>query len=239
MRSRAALACLAVVASIALVPGCSTRPTAPSRASGLLPVPNVGEPVADSPVHALDRFQWSLEHLNLAEFGTVLSGDFSFRCTPRDSAGTSVDRPALREDLLGIMRHVFETGSPSVPKAASIELTWLSDRVALPDPRPGMDPAFHRVIQTGLALHEVAGDGALDVEDVIAFSFVRGDSAVLPADLIERGVHPDAATWYIENMTAQIAPLGAALRPQAARAAATPASSRNWCDWLGLYEMAP
>jgi hypothetical protein len=187
----------------------------------------------------LDRFQWSLEHLDLAEFSTVLSGDFSFHCSPRDSAGNNFDRPALREDLLGIMHHVFETGGASAPKATSIELTWLSDRVALPDPRPGMDPAFHRVIQTGLLLHEVAGDGAIDVRDVIAFSFVRGDSVVLPADLVERGARPDAAAWYIENMTAQVAPLGAALRPQAARAAAAPSSSRNWCDWLGLYETAP
>jgi hypothetical protein len=237
VRSHAALVCLIVLASIAILPGCSARPTAPSRASSLLPGPNVREPVADSPVHALDRLEWSLEHLDLAEFSTVLSGDFSFRCTPRDSAGNNFDHPALREDLLGIMDHVFETGSALAPRATSIELTWFSDRVALPDPRPGMDPAFHRVIQTGLLLREVTGEGAIDVRDVIAFSFVRGDSVVLPADLVERGVHPDAAAWYIDSMTAQVAPLGAALRPQAARAA--PTSSRDWCDWLALYETAP
>jgi hypothetical protein len=253
MRSHPATSLALALATIVILPGCATRPTAPSRESSLLAVPVTGVPAMDSPAHVLDRFQWSMEHRNLVEFATLTSADFRLSCNPRDSAGNNFDQRVGREDLLAILGRAFETGTATTPKASSIAVTW-SAWVDVPDPRVGMDPAFHRLIRTQLTLHVVSGGDAIDVADVVDFSFVRGDSAVIPSDLVEGGARADAATWYIDLMgvgpvsagtAAQVPPVRSAsagtpppmedARPQPGPNAAR-GLTIGWCDWLSRYQ---
>lgn len=154
-------------------------------------------PTPDSPVAAVRLLEWAWNHENCGVVQGLLTDDFQFVFHPGDSAGNAYrDVPWGREDEIAASCHLFS-------EARSIRLSFDRDLVDLPDNRPGKNPGFHRLIHTGVRVIAVipgsSGDQVHEVTGSAAFYAVRGDSAVLPPDLVARGFGPDPGRWYLER----------------------------------------
>jgi len=221
-----------VAAAIALVTlaGCAqhTTPTRPS-----LPAP---PPAPNSPVAAVRLFQWAWDQRNDDRLAEVLPGEFRFVSVSGDSAGNPFRDPALdfdRDEMWLATHHLFKGGG-NEPAAFSIALDLDRTLGALPDDRPGRHPRWHRVVDTSVDLTVLTVAGEYRVHGGARFYAVRGDSAVIPADLVARGFTPDSARWYVDRVED-----GTGVSPAAATGArparALPTHTTTWGQILALY----
>src|SRR5206468_624850 len=112
----------------------------------------------------------------------------------------AVDNPPIdRVTEIEIARHLFVDGSATEPRAKRITLEYGSSLIAIPDTRPGKIAPWHQQITTPVILRAELVDGTWDVEGNVTFYLVRGDSALIPKDLQERGFGPNQGHWYIER----------------------------------------
>ena len=230
MRSASVRALLLATAALCLA-GCSserhvTRPR---------PAP----PPADSPSNAVRLFEWGWNRRNLDAFHDVLAKDFRFVFSPADSAGNGFqDHPFDRDTMLLVLQHLF-VGGGTQPPATRIALNFDPVLYPLPDSRPGRDPEWHKEIVTRVDLTIKIGDELeYRIMGTARFFVVRGDSAVIPADLVAEGVGPDPRRWYIQQWNDETLSGGAAIL-RALPAVPGPASQTTWGDVLVLYRPVP
>jgi hypothetical protein len=223
-----------VAVVVLLLPGCSTE----HHVTGPLPMRPPAPPVppaANSPSNAIRLFERGWNHRDLGAFRDVLAGDFAFVFALGDSTGNPFrDDPIGREALLGCLEHLF-TGGGSMPPADSILLAFDPTLHPLPDSRPGKDPAWHKEILTSVDLTIMTGGVAeYRIRGDARFFVVRGDSAVIPADLAAKGVRPDPARWYIDRWNDETLREGGSLL-RALPAMPQPVRSTTWGSVLALY----
>jgi len=221
-------ATLVATALVALA-GCSERHgvTGPD---GLLPPPP--DPV--SPQAVVRLFEWSWNYRSLDHLAETLSGDFRFVFAQGDSAGNQFrDHSMDRQQLLDCAGHLF-FGSATEPPATSIVLHFDPTLRPVDDSRPGRNPRWHKEIVTSVDLDVRTELKGYRITGYARFFVVRGDSALIPPDLVARGFHPDATRWYIQqwNDETLVVPTGV---PRAPAARALPANHVTWGKLLALY----
>jgi hypothetical protein len=230
VRSASFRAAFVGVVALALS-GCSIE----HHVTGPLPV---RAPLPNSPSNAIRLFEWGWNRRDLGAFRKVLAGDFRFVFALGDSAGGQFhDDPIGRTEMLGILEHLF-VGGGSVPPATSIVLAFDPTLLPLPDSRPGLDPEWHREIVTSVDLTIKTEAGAeYHIEGNARFFVVRGDSAVIPADLAAKGIGHHSTRWYIQQWNDETLQGGTLLR--ARPALPQPARNTTWGDILALYYPVP
>jgi hypothetical protein len=92
---------------------------------------------------------------------------------------------------------MFRTGTLSEPPATSITVTFVDTPTDSADPRPGMNPKWHRLITVNASVRVFFQDGGFEFAGPLRFFVVRGDSAQIPADLLAAGVRPASARWWL------------------------------------------
>ncbi len=193
---------LCVVATCGLVLASCFNPFSP-RVS-LERVASVPAPSPTSPANLVKLFAWCWVNRDPAMYAEVFTDDYRFVFAPNDSAGNPFrDQPWLREDEMSMAQHLF-VGGTDRPPASSIVVNMDNNLIALPDPRPGKDFRVHRSIRASVDVKVTitSADGTPDVQPISGralFYLVRGDSAVIPAELIKLGFKPDSTRWWIER----------------------------------------
>ena len=183
--------------ALALLAGCY-NPFIPKLA------PNVGvaevAPTPNSPRGLLDLFAWCWNNRAYDEYTEIFTDDFEFQFAQGDSAGNVfTDRGLFRQDELDTARHLFIEGTAGNPPAQKIVLTFDRTFIPEPDSRPGKTFPIHQEIKRNVVLSIDTGDQAFRITGAARFFVVRGDSAKIPPDLVQRGFKPDANRWYIER----------------------------------------
>ncbi len=233
--------------------GCSKTGTGFDFARFLRPweAPPNPAPTPDSPAAALRLFEWSYNNKSLARYLELFARDYRFFFSPLDSAGAMYrDTAWVRDDELISTTHLFVGGSADQPPASSIRLVLDRNFFVAPDPRSiSWDPQgrWHKNIRTQIVLNIQTTDGsAIDISGAADFYLVRGDSAVIPADLVARGFRPDSTRWWIgrwDDETAQAEPTpdrsrggeGTDVAGRPPVLAAQPSSSKTWGRVKVLY----
>jgi hypothetical protein len=166
--------------------------------------PNVGvsevAPSPTSPRGLLDLFSWCYNNRAYDEYTEIFTDDFQFQFSAADTTGQVFgDRGLFRQDELDTARHLFIEGTANEPPAQKIVLSF--DRTFLPEPdsRPGKTYPVHQEIKRNVVLSIDTGDQAFRITGAARFFVVRGDSAKIPEDLVQRGFRPDKNRWYIER----------------------------------------
>jgi hypothetical protein len=191
------LALAALVATAALSAGCFNpfQPLVSSRTTHVEP-----PPAPTGPREVVLLFKWCWENRDITNYREIFTDDYRFAFALTDSAGNFYrTTPWTREDELTSAQNLFVGGSATEPAASSITLIFDGDLVALPDYRDGKTAAVHQYIQiSNLTLTVNRTDGsAYRVTGGAAFFLVRGDSAVIPQELKDRGFGPDKNRWYM------------------------------------------
>lgn len=193
-------------------------------------------PVPNSPQNVLRLFEWCWDHRAIQEYREIFTDDFEFQFGSADSSG-NVERPQAltREEELATAENLFVRGSAREPPANSIQLSFDSNLFALPDSRPGKNSRWHREIATNVTLAIDTDAENFRVHGVARFFVVRGDSAVIPQELLERGFSKtDSTRWYIERWNDETIgagnPLVARLPPAEGLRVATPATTQPLRD---------
>ena len=194
-------------------------------------------PTPSSPAAAVKLFAWCWKNRDPARYTEVFTDDYRFIFGSGDSAGNPYrDRPWVREDEMNMALHMF-TGGADVPPASDVFISIDPVLNAVVDPRPGHSFKCHRTITTTVDLKVTVTDasGTPSVTPIggrALFYLVRGDSALIPSELIAKGFKPDSTRWWIERWEDQtVGANGAAARPAggpgALRAAAGAAARTN------------
>jgi hypothetical protein len=210
--------------SIALalaVASCASHPTTAPPASRVVDIPRPNSP-ANSTRAVLDC--WRLQVAT--QFDSLMTDDFQFVFAPSDTAANAYRaRPWTREDELASAYHML-AGGGSRPPIRDIQVVFDTNLVALPDPRPGKDPTWHKLIRTRVdvtASEEWDGMGRVrTITGYAQFYLVRGDSASIPADLVQRGWGPDPSRWWLQRWDDETLPNGVA------GAHPSPATQTSW-----------
>jgi hypothetical protein len=195
------------------------------RATGPTNTPGASPPVANTPVNALYLLDWSWDHRDVAGLRELFTDDFRFLFAMSDSAGNAFrDTLWLREDELIAAMNCFE-------KASSLVLDLDRSPTTLPDDRPGKNPRWHKTIRTHAALRAVVdlgrGPEVIEVNGYARFYFVRGDSAMIPPELVAAGVTSDSTRWRIDRWEDETLPPGGT--------SAHPARQMSWGAFKSLF----
>jgi hypothetical protein len=195
---RRAVAVFALPLAALLLAGCF-NPFDPLVARGRAGVSDPA-PVPSRPELIVRLFEWCWEHRSITDYEEVFSDDFLFAFAATDSAGRAFQGAVLtRNDEIETARHLFVGGGTS-PPANSISLQLDQNLFAEQDTRPGKrDTTYHREIVTNVVLRIETEGESFQVIGAARFFVVRGDSALIPQDLVDRGFRPDPARWYIER----------------------------------------
>ena len=195
---RRATATLLLLAIAALVPGCFNpfNPLVAKNRAGATDPP----PYPNRPDLVVRLFEWCWDHRSIIEYEEIFTDDFLFEFAATDTAGNAFRGRALtRFDEIETTRHLFVGGGAS-PPANSITLQLDQNLIAGPDSREGKsDTTFFQEITTSVVLRIDTDEEDFQVTGQARFFLVRGDSAVIPAELIARGFGPDPGRWYIQR----------------------------------------
>ena len=194
-RSARAMAGAWVLALLLLgVNGCF-NPFAPRLAptTGIYVPP----PTPNSPQNVIRLFEWCWNNRDITVYREIFTDDFRFIFALGDSAGNMFrEDPVTREMELNIANNLFVGGGAAAP-ASNIALILDPTIRALPDSRPGKNAKWHNEIVTSVDLTIKTEDGAeYRILGNARFFVVRGDSALIPAEL---GFGPDSTRWYIDQ----------------------------------------
>jgi len=200
MNHRSLVSGLALVALAAALSGCF-NPFQPriSTSRGL----SSPAPVPNSPANAIRLLEWCYNNQDAEVYREVFSDDYVFIFALGDTAGNAYrDRPLNREDELLQGTNLF-VGGGDRPPASRITLAFDRTLIALGDSRPGYDPKWHKSIFTTVSLSVQISDGdaqsSLEVQGYARYFVVRGDSAKIPDELVQRGFRPDSTRWWVER----------------------------------------
>ncbi len=196
--TRAPGAALVVTLALLAVPGCFNpfNPVLARHGTSSKPAP-----LPNSAIGVVNLFQWCWQNRAYDEYQEIFTDNFRFEFASGDTAGrTYLNTPWTRTDELGTAQHLFVTGTTSQPPATSITLDYTQDLSADIDPRPGkQDTTYHLLVTAQVNLRVFLADGGYEVSGPVYFNVIRGDSAIIPLELVRRGVKPDPNRWYIER----------------------------------------
>jgi len=213
-RSLAAIALLALAAA-----GCF-NPFDPLKAGRGL---STAAPAPDSPSGILRLLEWCYLNRAASEYRELFTDDYRFFFSALDSTGGAYkDDPWTREDELISTTNLFQGGDANQPAASNITLILDKNFRIFNDPNFPGSSKWYKTIRSTVTLNIITADGSsTNVSGNAKFFLVRGDSAVIPEELQERGFGPDSLRWYIrrwEDETAvggAIATLALRARPEA------------------------
>jgi hypothetical protein len=194
---RAALGMTGVMIAV-LVTGCF-NPFSPKVA------PNRGvskAPPAPSSAEGVVRlFEWCWNNQDIDQYQEIFTDDFKFQFGATDTAGNAFrDRALTRGDEIDTERHLFVGGSPTERPANKISLVLDQNLIAQTDSRPGkQDFTYHREILTQVVLKIETDAESFQVTGAARFFVIRGDSAIIPGDMLQKGFRRDSKRWYIER----------------------------------------
>lgn len=161
-------------------------------------------PIPNSPAGVVKLFEWCWQNRDITRYEEIFTDDYRFAFAEGDSAGQPYQTtPYTRETEMLNVGGLFNGNDQRLP-AKTITLNLDKTMISLPDPRPGKDPKWHRSIRTSvdLTVDLDLGGGSVDKQIVTGnalFFLVRGDSAVIPPELVARGFVPDSSRWWIER----------------------------------------
>lgn len=167
------------------------------------PVGGISEPAPqpNSPINVIRLFEWCWDHRDPNLLREIFTDDYVFVFGFADSAGNPYrNRPFNREDELESATNLFVRGNGPEPPANSISLDFDQSMIALPDSRRGKDGKWHKEIAASTLLRIDTDATDYDVQGFTRFFVVRGDSALLPQELIDRKFKQDSTRWYIEQI---------------------------------------
>lgn len=219
MRTYPGIRALALVGAIwiALATGCSTNRTVQPIVTDPAPPPN-------TPANATKLVAWDWTHFD-ASYCDLLTDDFVFAFAAGDSAGQPWNPESWTREVERVALQSMLQRGTGLPRLDGLTVYFDAVPVVQPDPRPGKDPRFHKAVRTSVDLTADVDLGSGTIErwritgNAFLF-FVRGDSAAIPHDMIERGFGPDSTRWWLqrwEDETLQIG--GGLMRPMPARSA--------------------
>jgi len=199
--------------------------------------PSAPEP--RSPNGVVDLLRWSWENRDLTHYREVFTSDFQFGFAAIDTMGVQPAPTLTRDDMLISAQHLF-AGGGAEPPAQSISMTFNGTLSPDPDLRPGRPSHWHQQIQVSSLTLEIVTTTASGwyVSEGEQFNMVRGDSAAIPQDLLDRGIRPDSTRWFIsrwEDQTNVVVPLGGTHGAMAAPAATLPTRPMTIGRLLLLY----
>jgi len=194
--------------------------------------PSVLPPTPDTPARAVRLVEWCWNFRGVDQYSTVFTDDYRFVFALGDSAGSAYRaNPFGRSDELYTSTGVF-IGNASHSAAGSLVTTLDQVFTTLPDDRPGKDPNWHKLIRTHAdllaSINVGAGPQLVEIHGYAKFYLVRGDSALIPPELVARGYLPDSTRWWIERWEDQTLPVAGAL-------GATTAANGSWGSLKALY----
>jgi hypothetical protein len=197
--NRTRLAAAGLLALLALpATGCFNPfdPALATRGSNSRPAP-----LPNSPSGVVDLFQWCWQNRAYDEYQDIFTDNYRFEFASGDSAGTYyATTPWTRSDELATAQHIFITGTPSQPPATSVTLNFTQDLSIDPDPRDGKrDTTYHRQVTALVNLRVYFAESGFEVTGPVYFNVIRGDSAIIPPQLLARGFTHDPNRWYIER----------------------------------------
>lgn len=191
-------------------------------------------PVPSSAANVVRLFEWCWNNRGIQEYEEIFTDDFRFVFAVGDSAGVAYrDVPYTREDELNSAEGLF-VGTADLTPASDITLDLDKTLISLGDDRPGKDPTWHRSIRTKVNLRVTLtrGDATelIEVNGFAKFFLVRGDSAVIPPELVARGFRPDPQRWWIERWEDETLPSGGggAAQARVGPAAGPTAAKPDW-----------
>ena len=182
-------------AVLALLAGCVNpfQPRIGNERAVATPAPR-----PTTPRKLMDLMRWCWINRAVPEYEELFTEDFRFAFAAADSADNA---PILRDEEIGIARRLFLEGNASAPRANRIDYEYGNQNlIPLPDSRPGKMSPWHQEVQAGVVLHVYFDDAPeIVVQTDVTFYLVRGDSALIPRDLRDRGFGSDTNRWYIER----------------------------------------
>jgi len=224
MKTRSALSRMLILALLALAAiGCSPWTGA------VAPPPADPHPSRSTPAGVVHRMEWDWQHLDAADYATLLTGDFRFVPAVGDSAGSgwSEGTPWNREIERLVAMRMFDPAPSAPPSVSDLVLNFDRTLISLPDTRPGKNPRWHRSIRThvDLRVEMDVGGGDLDLQIIVGnalFYLVRGDSARLTANQQWEGATNDSTQWWIERWEDETLEYGGFAQSP------TPTQTRTW-----------
>jgi hypothetical protein len=178
------------IATLAALAGCF-NPWDPREAGlGVTEPP----PVPSTPGGVLRLLEWCYDHRAIAEYREIFSDDYRFVFAALDPYGNAYrSQPWTREDEVESTTHLFQGGDANQPAATSITIVLdRSFRVTTLTP-------WRTLIRTSVILHVITETGEQSANGYANFFLVRGDSALIPLELSQKGVQPDSNRWYIQR----------------------------------------
>lgn len=159
-------------------------------------------PAPSSPDLTLARLQWAWNHRDPAPLDDLFSADFVFQSAVGDSGAAP---PLLfRESELEFSRRLFQTGTATQPPANAVTLELVRPLLVFPDPRPGRMFPWNIEVRTTAHLGVRVPHGDYRISSGARFQLVRGDSAVIPQRLLDRGYRPDSTRWWIQGWIEEV-----------------------------------
>jgi hypothetical protein len=176
-------------------------------------------PVPDSPSNLLRLLEWAYNNRSISEYGRLFTDDYRFAYSALDRYGVPYRQtPWTQEDEIISATKLFQGGGATQPAAASITLVLDRNFQVRDDPRPGKNAEWHKYIRTSVSLKILDANGSQVIVNGFAnFFVVRGDSAVIPEELVQKGFAPDSSRWYIERWEDDTATGAVIAGPAAAR----------------------
>ena len=165
---------------------------------GYAPVAVEPPPRPNSPQGLMNLFRWCWENRSIAEYEELFTDDFRFVFSDVEAVGNP---PILRDEEIAIARRIFVDGGASEPRAKRIEMTFVNQPlIPIADTRPNKPDPWHKLVQTRVRLTvELADPQPIQIDGDVNFFVVRGDSALIPDELLQRGFTPNPGRWYIER----------------------------------------
>jgi hypothetical protein len=185
-------------------------------------------PIPNSPTNLLRLLEWCYMNRAIFEYRELFDNDYRFVFGTLDPDGNAYRaNPWTREDEVESTTHLFQGGGANQPAANSIVI--LLDRNFRVGDDPNHPGRGHKLIRTSVTIRIVADETQREVQGYANFFLVRGDSAVIPAELLERGFEPDSNRWYILRHEDDTLPpdqaIASAPMSHAAAVPATPAAA--------------
>jgi len=192
LRGRIRVALALCVLALVLMGACSKKkkPNEPE-----VPV----APIANSPRNALALLEWSWDQRDVAAYRTVFTEDYLYDFAVSDSqlVGVHIDRA---QELV-IANHLFVQGAPGHPAATGISFGLDNVINFQADDRPGKDATVHKRATSNVRLVVNTPGPDYSITGTAIFYLTRGDSALIPQELIDAGARRDSTRWYVDHWT--------------------------------------
>lgn len=223
---------LLAVSALALLCGCFNPFKPRVLGIGISTPP----PVPGSPGGVLRLFEWAYTNRAISEYREIFTDDYRFVFSQLDPAGNAYrTEPFTREDELASATRLFQGSSEQAP-AVSIQLNLDRNFQVRSDRFYPESGRWRKSIRTSVQLSILdASQVRTDVTGFATFFLVRGDSAVIPDELRQKGFGPDSTRWYIRRWEDETVQFGSPAPARLGRSGgATPAPLAITDTWGGL-----